>query len=175
MFMAVFIMKGSAFAQSSFYSLSIDSLGTNATISFSSFSGKKVLVTNMASADSSFRQYEELKQLYNIYKDSLVIVVLPVNNFGTETGNSQQVDSIYSQTADSTFFVSAKLDSQSVVTNTLYLWLISESLNGIRGTIIKRPGYKFLIDESGRLRGVFNDMVTPMSNVLRQAIELKIN
>ena len=52
------------------------------TIDFSKFKGKKILVVNTASKCGFTPQYEDLEKLYEKYKDKLVIVGFPANNFG---------------------------------------------------------------------------------------------
>jgi len=52
------------------------------TIDFSKFKGKKILIVNTASECGFTPQYEGLQKLYETYKDQLVIVGFPANNFG---------------------------------------------------------------------------------------------
>src|SRR6476646_6925039 len=51
------------------------------TIDFSKFKGKKILVVNTASKCGYTPQYEALEKIYETYKDKLVIVGFPANNF----------------------------------------------------------------------------------------------
>jgi len=171
-FIVLFLISVSGTGQTSIYSYSIDSISGNRSIDFSLFKGKKILIVNMSSGDSTFNQYEEIKQLYYIYKDSLVIVVSPTNSFNKEPGSNLQIASLYKQASTSKFYVAAKLVVKDVNIHPLYLWLTSKAMNGIADTQIKRAGYKFLINKEGRLIGIFNPMIMPMSNILRQAIEL---
>src|SRR5215510_1983831 len=54
------------------------------SINFSAYSGKKVLIVNTASASQYAYQYGQLEELYQSYKDSLVIITFPSNDFGNE-------------------------------------------------------------------------------------------
>ena len=54
------------------------------TIDFSKFKGKKILVVNTASKCGYTPQYEALEKVYEQYKDKLVIVGFPANNFGAQ-------------------------------------------------------------------------------------------
>jgi glutathione peroxidase-family protein len=72
-----------SFSQTSFYKQKIDLLMSSKIIDFAVFAGKKIIVTNIAFIDTSFRQYSEIKQLSQLYNDSLVIVIIPVNNFNS--------------------------------------------------------------------------------------------
>jgi len=51
-------------------------------IDFSAYKGKKIMIVNTASKCGNTPQYAELEKLYEKYKDKLVIVGFPVNNFG---------------------------------------------------------------------------------------------
>ena len=51
------------------------------TIDFASFKGKKILIVNTASKCGFTPQYEGLEKLYEKYKDRLIVVGFPANNF----------------------------------------------------------------------------------------------
>jgi glutathione peroxidase len=61
-------------------------------IDFSKFKGKKILIVNTASKCGNTPQYEGLEKLYESYKDKLVIVGFPANNFGSqEPGSNDEI------------------------------------------------------------------------------------
>ena len=51
-------------------------------IDFSKYKGKKIMIVNTASKCGNTPQYADLEKLYEKYKDKLVIVGFPANNFG---------------------------------------------------------------------------------------------
>ena len=51
-------------------------------INFADFKGKKILIVNTASECGFTPQYADLETLSNDYKDKLVVVGFPANNFG---------------------------------------------------------------------------------------------
>ena len=53
-------------------------------IDFSTFKGKKVLVVNTASDCEYTTQYRQLQELFANYKNNLVVVGFPSNNFGEQ-------------------------------------------------------------------------------------------
>src|SRR5450432_3875572 len=71
----------------SIYDFKVDGL-TGGTIDFSKFKGKKILVVNTASKCGNTPQYDDLEKLYEKYKDKLVIVGFPANNFGAQEPGS---------------------------------------------------------------------------------------
>ena len=62
------------------YDFKVESLNGD-TIDFADFKGKKILIVNTASKCGFTPQYEGLEKLYETYKDKLVIISLPANNF----------------------------------------------------------------------------------------------
>ena len=64
----------------------------NGTIDFSAFKGKKILIVNTASECGYTPQYKELQALSEKFKDKLVIVGFPANNFGgQEPGTATEI------------------------------------------------------------------------------------
>ena len=62
------------------------------TIDFSVYKGKKILIVNTASQCGYTPQYEGLEKLYEQYKEKLVIVGFPANNFGEqEPGSNTEI------------------------------------------------------------------------------------
>src|SRR3954469_7929813 len=53
-------------------------------IDFAQFKGKKILIVNTASECGNTPQYSELEAIYEKYKNKLVIVGFPANDFGAQ-------------------------------------------------------------------------------------------
>ncbi len=153
------------------YNMKIDSVAGTKKIDFDRFRGKKILIVNAASGDSNFvRQYRELAQLYQIYKDKLVIVVVPSNSFGDEQGTDAQVAARYVQNQAYKFPVSARLNVTNPQISALYKWLTKKADNGLIDSDVKRAFYKYIIDKNGNLIASFNESVTPMNPVIQSII-----
>src|SRR5690554_978586 len=61
-------------------------------IDFNDFKGKKIMIVNTASECGYTPQYAGLQELYEKYKDELVIVGFPANNFGgQEPGSNEEI------------------------------------------------------------------------------------
>ena len=79
-------------------------------INFSSFKGKKILIVNTASKCGYTPQYEGLEALYKKYKDRLVIVGFPANNFGgQEPGSNSEIKDFCKKNYGVTFLMAAKV------------------------------------------------------------------
>src|SRR5438093_5915681 len=62
-------------------------------INFKKFKGKKLMIVNTASKCGNTPQYAQLEELYEKYKDKLVIVGFPANNFGSqEPGTNTEIN-----------------------------------------------------------------------------------
>ena len=82
-------------AQESIYDISIlDIYGE--IIDLNDFKGKHILFVNVASKCGFTSQYEDLEKLYNKYKEDLVVIGVPCNQFGSqEPGASKQIISFH--------------------------------------------------------------------------------
>src|ERR671938_642477 len=75
----------------SIYSFKVPGL-EGGTIDFSQYKGKKIMIVNTASKCGNTPQYSDLEKLYEKYKDKLVIVGFPANNFGgQEPGTNSEI------------------------------------------------------------------------------------
>ena len=137
------------------------------TIDFAQFKGKKILIVNTASECGYTPQYEGLERLYKTYKDKLVIVGFPANNFGAqEPGSNEQIGAFCKKNYGVTFPMAAKISVKGEDTHPLYQYLISEAKKQGVEDPVKWNFTKFLIDENGKLVHVFPSKVEPMSDEL---------
>lgn len=133
-------------------------------IDFASFKGKKILVVNTASECGYTPQYKDLQALYEKYKDKLVIVGFPANNFGgQEPGSNTEIKSFCQKNYGVSFPMAAKISVKGDDTAPIYKWLTSKEENGVLDAIIKWNFNKFLLDENGKMIAYFPSKVTPMS------------
>ncbi len=147
----------------SIYDFKVDGL-TGGTIDFSEFKGKKILVVNTASKCGFTPQYEYLQKLYEKYKDKLVIVGFPANNFGNqEPGNNDEIKAFCTKNYGVTFPMAAKVSVKGDDIAPIFKWLTNKSENGVMDAEIKWNFTKFLLDENGVLIGKFDTAVSPMS------------
>lgn len=134
------------------------------TIDFSKFKGKKILIVNTASKCGYTKQYEGLQKLYDTYKDKLVIVGFPANNFGgQEPGTNTEIQEFCKKNYGVTFPMAAKVSVKGDDTAPIFKWLCSKTENGVMDAEIKWNFGKFLLDEKGNLIQYFPSKVDPMS------------
>ena len=150
-------------AAKSIYDFKVEALD-GGTIDFSKYKGKKILVVNTASKCGYTPQYEGLEKLYEKYKDKLVIVGFPANNFGgQEPGTNTEIKEFCKKNYGVTFPMAAKVSVKGDDTAPIFQWLCNKSQNGVLDAEIKWNFNKFLIDENGKILNYFPSGVEPMS------------
>ncbi|MGB0897189.1 MAG: glutathione peroxidase [Flavobacteriaceae bacterium] len=145
------------------YDIKINSL-TNDPINFSDFKGKKLLIVNTASECGFTKQYKQLQELHDTYKDMLVVIGVPCNQFGgQEPGSAIQIQEFCSLNFGVTFLMTEKIKVKGEEQHPLYNWLTSKELNGVKNSSVKWNFQKYLIDEDGKFIDVFYSMTKPDS------------
>lgn len=165
------VAEAGAEPSASFYDLKLVTLDGNDSILFSAFKGKKVLIVNTASACGYTPQYEELEQLHQKMKDSLVIIGCPCNQFGMqESGSAEEISAFCKKNYGVSFLMSEKIKVRGEGQHPVYQWLTQKKLNGSLDASVAWNFNKFLVDKEGRLQAYFPSKVTPMSAELLAAI-----
>ena len=147
----------------SIYDVEMNSLKGD-SLKFKAFSGKKLLIINVASECGFTKQYEELQQLHETYKDQLVVIGVPCNQFGgQEPGTADDIQSFCKINYGVTFPLTEKIDVKGEQQHPLYQWLTQKTLNGKKSSSVKWNFQKYLIDEEGNLIDYYYSITKPMS------------
>lgn len=148
---------------SSIYDFKVESLN-GGTIDFADFKGKKILIVNTASKCGFTPQYKGLEELYQKYKDRLVIIGFPANNFFyQEPGSNETIGEFCKKNYGVSFYMAAKISVKGKNIAPIYQWLCNKDENGIMDARITWNFNKFLLNEQGLIIAKFNSKVTPMS------------
>lgn len=133
-------------------------------IDFSKFKGKKIMIVNTASKCGLTPQYEGLEELYEKYKDKLVIVGFPANNFaGQEPLDNSEIKDFCKKNYGVTFPMAEKISVKGDDTHALYTWLKAQAKEkGFADPVTWNFG-KFLVNEKGELIATFSPKTVPMS------------
>ncbi|MFP5042254.1 glutathione peroxidase [Parasediminibacterium sp. JCM 36343] len=140
--------------------------------SFAQYKGKKILLVNTASNCGYTAQYNELESLYKQYKDKLVVIGFPANDFqGQEPGS----DTAIAQFCKLNYGVSFPLMAKSIVIkgngqNSVYQWLTDPAKNGWCSQPPVWNFCKYLIDENGVLTHFFNQNISPLDKRVVAAV-----
>jgi len=155
--------------------------GLDGDIDFSKYKGKKIMIVNTASMCGNTPQYADLEKLYEKYKDKLVIVGFPANNFGQqEPGSNEEIKEFCTKKYAVSFPMAEKISVRGDDIHPLYKWLVDQSKELAKDVpsdnskdivwkkFLQDPVIwnftKFLIDENGKLVAVFHNKVNPMSD-----------
>lgn len=131
-------------------------------INFADFKGKKILIVNTASECGFTPQYADLEKVYEQYKDKLVVIGFPANNFGgQEPGTNTEIGAFCQKNYGVTFPMAAKVSVKGDDTAPIFKFLTEKELNGVKNTSILWNFTKFLIDENGKLIDTFVSTTNP--------------
>ena len=161
----LFAMVLSLSAQSihSFNVKSIDGTALN----LAKFKGKKILIVNTASKCGYTPQYEGLEKVYEQYKDKLVILGFPCNQFGgQEPGTNEEIVAFCKKNYGVSFPLADKIDVKGENTAPIYQWLTQKAKNGVLDASISWNFNKFLLDENGKMIAYFPSNVKPDSDAI---------
>ncbi len=142
-------------------------------VDLSIYKGKKILIVNTASECGSTPQYAELEKLYTTYKDKLVIIGFPANNFGKqEPGSNSEIAIFCTKNYGITFPMMSKVSVKGDGIDALFQWLISQP-NPDKTGDIRWNFEKFLLDENGKLIHRYHDKLSPLDERIVKDIERK--
>lgn len=156
----------------SFYNLSI-TLNNGTVVSGENLRGKKILIVNTASNCGYTEQYSQLQQLHEKYKDGLVVIGFPANDFKEQEKGSDKDIAQFCQVNYGVTFPLAKKSSvlKGADQNKIFYWLSHKQENGWNEQQPKWNFSKYLIDEKGMLTHYFDASVSPLSKDVIDAIE----
>lgn len=156
----------------SLYNLAAE-LNDGSRLSFDSLKGKKILIVNTASNCGYTNQYQDLEKLYEKYKDRLLVIGFPANDFKEqEKGTDEEIASFCKLNYGITFPLAKKSTViKGKAQNEIFKWLSDAGNNGWNNQQPTWNFSKYLVDENGRLINYFDPAVPPLSDEVIKAIE----
>ncbi len=146
-----------------FYDLEAKKINGDA-IGMKDYQDKTIIVVNTASKCGLTPQYEGLETLSKEFKDNLVIVGFPANNFGgQEPGSNAEIATFCTKNFGVTFPMAAKVSVKGDDIAPIFKYLTEKELNGVKNSSILWNFTKFLIDENGVLIDNFASTTKPTS------------
>ncbi|HWI92502.1 MAG TPA: glutathione peroxidase [Flavisolibacter sp.] len=157
------LLVSSLITASSIYDFKVEGLA-GGSIDLSKYKGKKIMIVNTASKCGNTPQYAELEQLYEKYKDKLVIIGFPANNFGQqEPGTNTEIKEFCTKNYGVSFPMAAKVSVKGDDIAPIFKYLTDEAKKLGFEDPIKWNFTKFLLDENGKLITVIHNKTKPMS------------
>lgn len=155
----------------SIYNFKVEDL-SGGQIDFAKYKGKKILIVNTASKCGYTPQYAALEKVYEKYKDKLVIIGFPANNFGAqEPGTNTEIHDFCMKNYGVSFPMAAKISVKGDDMHPLYTWLTKKQYNNFMDSEVQWNFQKYLIDEKGKLVAMWKSNVTPDDPQVIAAIE----
>ena len=131
--------------------------------SMATYTGKTLLVVNVASQCGFTPQYTGLEALWQQYRDrGLVILGFPCNQFGhQEPGTEADIKDFCATRYTVTFPLFAKIDVNGPEAHPIYAFLKSAAPGVVGSEAIKWNFTKFLVDKTGQVLKRYGSVDTP--------------
>jgi glutathione peroxidase len=142
------------------------------SIDLANYQGKVIVIVNVASRCGFTNQYEDLQNLWNIYKDKgLVVIGVPSNNFRQEPGSNQDIKNFCETTFGIDFPITEK---NNVIGGDAHSFFVWAKKNYGSGAIPKWNFHKIIIGKNGKVAETFASITKPSSKKFILAIEKEI-
>ena len=150
-------------AQESIYDLAINDISGN-LIDLNEFKGKHILFVNVASECGFTSQYAGLEELHQQYKNDLIVIGLPCNQFGgQEPGAEKEIQQFCTKNFGVSFLMTEKIDVKGKMKHPIYNWLTNKNVNGKSSSSVKWNFQKYIVDGKGNFVNYFYSTTKPMS------------
>ena len=139
-------------------------------LDLSKFKGKTLLIVNVASKCGFTKQYADLQNLYDLYKEKgLIVLGIPSNQFGRqEPGSETEIKNFCETNFNISFPLTSKYDVKGENSHPIYLW--AKNSYG-KSTVPKWNFHKILINKEGIVEDTFASFTNPMSQKIKNKIE----
>ena len=143
------------------------------TLDLATLKGKKILLVNTASECGYTNQYDDLQKLSQDYKDKLVVLGFPANDFKEqEKGTNEDIATFCKLNFGVTFPLMQKSTViRSAQQNPVFQWLTNPAKNGWNNKYPTWNFSKYLVNEKGILTNYFDPSVSPLSDAVVKAID----
>ena len=152
-----------------FYDFKLESI-TGEIINFNNYKGKTVLLVNVASNCGFTKQYSDLQNLWQKYKErDLIVLGIPSNQFGgQEPGSNAEIKEFCETNFNINFPMSSKYDVKGENAHEIYKW--AKNVFG-KAAIPKWNFHKILINKNGKIHDTYASFTNPMSKKIINELE----
>ena len=152
-----------------FFDLNVNSI-SGSVLNLSKLKGKTILLVNVASNCGFTKQYDDLQNLHESYKNKgLVVIGMPSNQFGgQEPGSETEIKNFCETNFNITFQMTSKYDVKGDNAHPIYIWA-KETFG--KSTVPKWNFHKILINKNGKVVDTFASFTNPMSKKIINKLE----
>ncbi|MDE0832396.1 MAG: hypothetical protein OSA03_04610 [Nitrosopumilus sp.] len=137
------------------------------SVNLSSFIGKPLLIVNTASRCGFTPQYENLQNLFTLYrKTDLTIIATTSNSFNQEFQDPEEIKKICLINYNVGFITSSPINVKGENAHPMYQWINDEYNKSPKWNF-----YKYLFDRSGSLVESWSSMTKPDSKRITKNID----
>ena len=164
-----FVNNSTAKYDKLFYDHKINGID-NSQIDLSTYKNKTILLVNVASNCGFTKQYTELQDLYEKFKNSdFFVIAVPSNQFGgQEPGSNKEIKDFCETNFSITFPIMNKYNVKGDNAHPIYLWAKE---NYGKSAVPKWNFHKILINKDGKVQNTFGSFVKPLSKKIVAEIE----
>jgi len=153
------------------YDFNFNGLNGN-QIDLKDYNDKVIVVVNVASRCGYTPQYSELQKLFTEYKNDLVVIGVPTNNFKQEPKDNAEIKKFCDTNFGITFPMSEKMNVIGSNAHPFFKW--AKKNHGI-AAIPKWNFHKIIIGKDGKVADTFASFTKPSSkrflNVIKKEIK----
>ena len=140
-------------------------------INLKDYNDKIIVVVNVASRCGYTPQYSGLQKLWSEYKNDLVVIGVPTNNFKQEPKSNSDIKKFCETNFGVTFPMSEKVDVIGINAHPFFKW--AKKNHGI-AAIPKWNFHKIIIGKNGKVIDTFASFTKPNSSKFLSVIEKEI-
>ena len=166
----MFFFKSSSHAdyEKILYDFKINSISSD-IIDLNDFKGKPVLVVNTASYCGFTKQYDDMQELWERYKDKgLIVLGIPSNSFNQEKKVNSEVKKFCEVNFNINFPLTEITDVKGDNAHEIYKWAKE---NYGKSAVPKWNFYKILINKEGKIEDTYASLTNPTSKKITKKIE----
>ena len=166
--------KSSSYAdyEKIFFDFKINSISGD-VIDFKDFKGKAILIVNTASYCGFTKQYDDMQELWDKYRDKgLIVLGIPSNSFNQEKKNNNDVKEFCEVNFNINFPLTEITDVKGDNAHEIYKWA---KANYGKSAVPKWNFYKILVNKEGKIEDTYASLTKPTSNKIIKKIESLLN
>ena len=151
-----------------FFDFKINSI-TGDVIDLNDFKGKPVLIVNTASYCGFTKQYDDMQELWEKYRDrGLVVLGVPSNSFNQEKTKNNEVKEFCEVNFNINFPLTEITDVKGNNSHEIYKWA---KKNYGKSAVPKWNFYKILINKQGKIEDTYASLTNPTSKKIIKKVE----
>ena len=155
-----------------FYDFKINSI-TGDEIDLKDFKGRPILIVNTASYCGFTKQYNDMQELWEKYRDrGLIVLGVPSNSFNQEKSDNSAVKEFCEVNFNINFPLTEITDVKGDKAHEIYKWA---KANYGKSAVPKWNFYKILINKEGKIEDTYASLTSPTSKKITKKIESLLN